>query len=100
MRDSTRELIEKKKAEIALMEQEDGVNEFQVKNDAGWFDAKLPKWEFELNEYRLKPKPAECWIWVRDDGLIDGSTWPTKDFCKNMVSRCSGRAVLFREVTK
>lgn len=100
MRDSTRELIEKKKAEVLLMELDVGDVEWQYRPIGGWFwmRVQVPAWNFEKYEYRVTPKPAECWIWVHADGTIGATTSWSKESCEHITT--PGRAVLFREVTE
>lgn len=103
MRDSTTKLIAKYEAAIAVMKQDDGVNTFQYNyNNEGWADVKShPSWSLETTEYRVKPKPAECWIFLFDTGVRSAMTYSSKESClKDWGSGSDGKAVLFREVTE
>lgn len=52
----------------------------------------------EIFEYRIAPKPLECWMWIHEDGRKDPFYYSDKADCEH--GRGSGRAVLMREVTE
>jgi len=96
MRDST-------KALIALMEQENGVTEFQYASivDGEWCDCSFPTaphWK-SPNIFRVKPKkPVEIWVWKYPSGLIGQGSYDNKQ--SDDTSGHSRVMVLMREVTK
>jgi len=99
MRDST-------KALIALMEQENGVTEFQYASivDGEWCDCSFPTaphWK-SPNIFRVKPKPIELWAWKYPSGHITsgGGAYVYEQKQSNDSITAGRTMVLLREVTK
>jgi len=95
IRESTKELI-------ALMEQENGVTEFQYASiiNGEWDDCSTPtapRWGTE-NKFRVKPKPVEIWVWKYPSGLIGQWSYDNKQ--PDDTSGHSRVMILMREVTE
>ena len=94
MRDSTRAII-------ALMEQENGVTEFQFASiiDGEWCDCDTPTaphWE-SPNTFRVKPKPVEGWAWKYPSGAMPALY---KQKQPDDITEIGRVMVLMREVTE
>lgn len=66
-----------------------------------WLDlmALNPSWNWEEYDYRIKPIPVECWVWVFDSGRV-GSSFDSKEQAERirMDSPCDGRLAHMKEV--
>lgn len=51
-----------------------------------WLEVGLPSWNWSDNDYRIKPKPLEFWVNVKDDGRVSllkyGSTEEAIQDCR------------------
>lgn len=67
--------------------------------DGSWGRLMDPNWQFSSCEYRIKPKPLECWVNVyQHDQLV---IHPSQDEAREHASPCATRAcVHMREVTE
>lgn len=50
-------------------------------------------------EYRIAPKPLECWVWVYPDGNWENATFKDKEDCDVEFLGQKGKAIHMREVT-
>ena len=41
--------------------------------------ATVPLWDFERNEYRVKPEPRTVWLVEKPDGSLSGRTYVSRD---------------------
>ena len=62
-----------------------------------WAPSINPSWNWYDSDYRIAPKPAECWVWIHAGGSY-GYGFNSEQEAKNFYPNIPGRAVLMREV--
>ena len=104
MRDSTKELIADYENLIPLMKLEDGIAKFECRHyrDPKWVDCILPTmpiWGALNVKFRVKPKPAEVWVWKLSDGSVGEMAYAEK-LPEEIISATGRTMILMREVTE
>lgn len=96
---------------IAVMQAYERGEKIEIKmgrREESWesWTAGEPNWNWPYNDYRVAPKPIECWVVVEKDGInpmvfeseLIASTWRDQ-YDETYSGRSPHRVVHMREVT-
>lgn len=90
----------RRKAEVMLAFADGAEIQFYHWTNEDWDDVGHPSWNWDGNDYRVKPKPRECWV------KYDGSGCPVRvciseaDVAKDTPRTAGSAYIRMREVTK